>query len=121
MKTEIFVAVKRAFIPLLLLTAVAAVLLAQGISGTGGVQAQRYDPRTPPPLTLPQAYTLAMTYIGTATNQFWCVSGNCQPDWGSTTITHWEFGFTNTNGQQTNVLVFFDKTVAHREGATLVK
>jgi hypothetical protein len=82
---------------------------------------RHYDSKRPPPLALPEAYALAELYIGAATNEFWCVTAACQPDQGTATITHWEFGFFNTNGASTNLLVFFDKTVLHRNGAELVR
>ena len=107
-----------------LLVIVGGFLVAQGIysiSGNPDRQPRRYDPKTPPPLGLPQAYELAMEYVKNATNQFWCVAASCQADWGLGTMTHWEMGFSNTNGDHTNVLVFFDKTVVRRNGAALVK
>jgi len=68
-------------------------------------------------LSIAEAYALALAHIGPASNRMWCISGNCQTAYGPTTFTHWEFGFSDTNGALTKVEVFFDKTVCHMEGA----
>jgi hypothetical protein len=54
------------------------------------------DPKQAPPITLPDAYRLATTALGSATNQFHCINARfvgeeCAP--GS-----WKFDFYNTNG-----------------------
>ncbi len=104
----------------LLLTSLVGALFAQGIFGAGGAQPKRYDSNNPPPLDLPQAYALAIAHVGTATNRLWCITGSCQADWGTTTMTHWEFGFSNTNRELTKVYVFFDRTACHMVGAEYV-
>ena len=111
---------KRALIFGMLITSLTGLLLAQGL-WSNHTPIQRVDPKIPPPLSMIQAYGLAETYLGKATNQFWCVAGKCEIDWGTTTVTHWEFAFSSTNGESTNILVFFDRGVVHRHGAELVK
>lgn len=75
----------------------------------------RYDQKTPPILTLPEAYVLALRGLGTETNQYYCVSATCLapvPN-GSNIGLHgeqgWTFVFSNTNGSQRQALVYFDR------------
>lgn len=73
------------------------------------------------PLALPEAYSLAVAHVGAATNRLWCVSASCLEEAKSFSfVTRWTFGFSNTNGEITRVIVFFDKTVGHMEGAAIV-
>jgi len=69
-----------------------------------------YDLGDPPPLTLSQAYPLAMSHLGAATNRFYCVTASCLEitNFGN---TGWLFSFSNTNRQRGRVMVFFDKEV----------
>ena len=76
--------------------------------------------KTPPPLSLPNAYAAAMQHVGLATNHLWCVTAKCGEDWGTTNVTHWEFKFSDTNKNITTVLVFFDKSAYHMMGAAVV-
>jgi hypothetical protein len=81
---------------------------AQGLSGSS--HHPGFDPKRPPPLPLPEAYTLATTRLGSATNSFFCVSATCVESVNFMT-TGWTFGFSNTNGQIAKVKVFFNKDV----------
>ena len=111
---------KRTFITVLLLTAAAGLLFAQGLN-MRRAHGPIVDAKTPPPLPLPDAYAAAMSYVGPATNRWWCISGSCGEDYGTTRVTHWEFRFSNTNRETAVVLVFFDKSAYHMEGAAVVK
>ena len=67
-----------------------------------------YDPKSPPPVSLPEAYALALGHIGAATNRFHCVTASClertNSGWAG-----WVFTFGNTNNQRARVVVFYDK------------
>jgi hypothetical protein len=73
-----------------------------------------YNRKQPPRLPLQDACSLAMTALGTATNQFYCLSAQTMvarsPD------GEWLFEFTNTNGAEKHVFVFFDKTTQIVDG-----
>jgi hypothetical protein len=90
----------------LMTVATASWLLAQGyvFSGVG----PKYDPKTPPPLSLPEAYTLATAHLGVRTNQFYCVKASCLE---RIQYAGWVFGFSSTNGQTAHLIVWFDKNV----------
>jgi hypothetical protein len=105
--------------PFLLMIASVTLAFSQGLATSGG-QPRPYDAKSPPPLPLVEAYGVAMSYVGSATNQLWCVSASCL-DIGTNSnyMTHWTFGFSNTNSQITPVIVFFNKTVGHMVGAEL--
>jgi hypothetical protein len=53
-----------------------------------------YDNSKPPSLSLPAGYEIAMTALGSATNQFHCVSANITTDFGA---PRWSFTFYSTN------------------------
>jgi hypothetical protein len=63
----------------------------------------------PPPLTLPQAYVEATQALGSATNEFYCVSANAQI--AMALDGEWLFSFCSTNGGRKDVVVAFDKNV----------
>ncbi len=95
----------------------AGLLVAQSIVMSGGNRLspfQTYDPKTRPPLTLPEAYPLAVAKLDTTavrlgtTNRFYCVTASCL-EMTNHGFTGWTFGFSNTNGQRIRVSVFFDK------------
>jgi len=96
---------------------IAAGLLAQSIVGSGGArwaQPQAYDPKTPPPLALPQAYVLALSNLAKtpgATNRFHCISASCVEMNNTNGWTGWTFWFANTNGDRASLMVFFDGIV----------
>ena len=83
-----------------------------------------YDGKTPPPIKMDEAYAKALSTLGDATNQFYCVSAT------SLTLVPrdgvmgglargWKFVFSSTNGTSKNVCVFFDKTAEiHFESTT---
>src|SRR5690242_10245031 len=83
----------------------AGLLLGQGRVGSGTHRYSpfpRYDPRTRPPLSLPDAYALAIAHLGPATNRFYCVAGNCL-EMTNAGFTGWTFSFWDTNGQHGRV------------------
>lgn len=65
-----------------------------------------YNNATPPSLSLPSAYERATTALGTATNEFHCVSANVatffSPD------GEWLFTFYSTNSKPQFVIVEFN-------------
>jgi hypothetical protein len=103
---------KRILSVLTAVAAVAGVLLAQSVVDGRRVNGrpQSYDPRAVPPLTLPEAYAMALAHIGKATNQFHYITASCiemtNGGW-----TGWTFRFSDTNGRRGSVDVFFDKEV----------
>ena len=91
------------------------VLLALGIaSGLVLARNQPYDRKQPPRLSLQEACPLAMHALGTATNQFYCLSARVaiirSPD------GEWLFDFAATNSAEKHVFVFFDKTTQVVDG-----
>lgn len=118
-KTIIRTSIRSLVIPMLAgLAVIVGSVFGQGVFGRG---IRNYDAKSPPPLDLMPAYVLARNYLGSATNDYWCVAASCPLNMDTNFITHWEFSFTSRNGKTTNVLVLFDKTIAHRVGATLVR
>jgi hypothetical protein len=96
-----------------LATAVAVGLMAQGMVGDGTHRYSKYptyDPKTPPPMILPDAYALALARIGASSNDFHCVAANCL-ELTNAGFTGWTFSFLNTNGQHGRVDVYFDGAV----------
>jgi hypothetical protein len=86
---------------------------AQGTITSGGKRLSRfqsYDPKTPPPLDLPNAYELAISRIGAASNRIHCVSATCL-ELTNNGFTGWTFWFSDTNSQRARIDVFFDKEV----------
>ncbi len=72
---------------------------------------QSYDPKTPPPLSLPEAYSLALGQLGKipgATNRFHCISASCIEMPSIDGWTGWTFWFAKTNGERARMWVFFD-------------
>jgi hypothetical protein len=53
-----------------------------------------YDNSKPPTLSLPAAYQLAVSALGSATNRFHCVSANITTDFDA---PRWSFTFYSTN------------------------
>jgi hypothetical protein len=97
---------KRILIAVLIITASAGFLFAQGWIN-GGPKA--FPKGTPTPVSLPEAYAAAIRLVGTATNHWWCTAANCAPDPGTTNpVTHWDFVFSNTNGETRRVWVLYD-------------
>jgi hypothetical protein len=91
----------------------------QGLIISGGrrwSRIQEYDPKTRPPLSLPEAYTLALDNLAADTNRFHCVTASCVESTNKG-FTGWMFRFADTNGQRLPVMVFFDGWV-HRVDAT---
>jgi hypothetical protein len=92
----------------LLLAGFVRILFAQGLSGSS--HHPSYDIKTHTPLTLPEAYSLAIGYIGQATNRVHCVSASCL-ETDSERSTGWVLTFSNKNGARAAVKVFFNKDV----------
>jgi hypothetical protein len=69
-----------------------------------------YDNAKPPTMSLPTGYGLAMTSLGSTTNQFHCISATISTDFGS---PGWFFTFCATNTPPTYkwVTVEFDGRV----------
>ena len=78
--------------------------LGQGL--TGNSHHPMYDLKKPPPVSLVEAYHLATTHLGEATNRVYCVGATCSGEetgWSA----GWVFEFSNTSGQHAVVKVFF--------------
>src|SRR5262249_36499369 len=93
---------------LVLLAWTGRLAFAQGLAGSS--QHPGFNQKMRPPLELPEAYTLATTRLGAATNRLFCVSATCVEPVNSST-QGWTFGFSNTNGQIAKVKVFFNRDV----------
>jgi hypothetical protein len=63
-----------------------------------------YDNSKPPALSLPAAYQLAFTALGSATNQLYCVGAHLTTDFGE---PRWSFTFCSTNKTQKIMTVDF--------------
>lgn len=68
-----------------------------------------YVGRTPPPVSLQEAYDLALAHIGVASNSFYCIRASCVDSNGN---RGWTFTFANTNGQRGWLVVYFSKGVS---------
>ena len=103
---------KSILIAFLAMVVVTGWLFAQGRAGSNpgsGGYLGIYDGGTPPPVSLPEAYQIALIHIGPATNSFYCLSASCVDDKGH---RGWTFTFGNTNGQRGRVIVYFTKGVS---------
>jgi hypothetical protein len=88
--------------------------LGQGVAGSnpgfdfGVPMDPPYDGKKFPPLSLAEAYDMAVGRLGSTTNRFYCVSATClektKSGWPA-----WTFSFSNTNGQTARVEVYFRK------------
>jgi len=112
------IVLNRLSISIAILAMLAGLAFAQGrIFGGPG---KPYDPKTPPPLALNEAYRLALTRIGEVTNRFYCVSASCLektlPEQAG-----WVFFFSNTNGDRARVEVYFHNKGAHIPDAASVE
>ena len=93
----------------------AGLLLAQGSTHPPSSNSWRrfespYDPKTPPPVQLCEAYALVLTRCSIDTNRFFCQTAGClQPT--KRGLPGWTFCFSNTNGERACVEVSFDKEV----------
>ena len=107
---------KRRHLPLIGFAALAAVslILAQGVNPSGGNSPRRYrspyDSKTPPPVAIREAYSLAAQYLGSATNRFYCVRATCL-EIGRSGFPAWKFSWSDTNGENAYVEVTFDKEI----------
>jgi hypothetical protein len=76
-----------------------------------------YDKKTPPVLSMSDAYILALKKLGADTNRYYCLSATCLISFplasssGSNSSQGWAFDFANTNGVEKKILVGFDKLV----------
>jgi hypothetical protein len=90
-------------------------LFAQGNTSPPGANSWRrfnspYDPKTRPPIGLTEAYLLALSQMGGATNQLYCLTASCtEPT--KRGLPGWTFRFSNTNADQVSIEVSFDKEV----------
>lgn len=90
-------------------------LFAQGNTSPPGANSWRrfnspYEPKTRPPLGLTEAYVLALSQMGSATNQLYCLTASCtEPT--KRGLPGWTFRFANTNADQVCIEVSFDKEV----------
>lgn len=91
--------------------AIGSFVLGQGQLNIGGNHWQRYwgwPTNAAPPISLPEAYSLALAHVGPATNRFYCVAASSL-DMTNFHFRGWSFTFSSTNGQQARVEVSFDK------------
>jgi hypothetical protein len=87
-------------------------IIAQSIVMSGGrrwTPYQTYEPKAVPPLSLTDAYAIALAHMGAATNRLHCVSASCLEMENTNGFTGWTFKFYNTNGDQATMWVFFDR------------
>ena len=100
---------------------ITGLVLAQTSNFTPGlrvaVSPPPYDRRIPLPLSLDAAHAKALLKLGTATNQFQCISATCLPRLhthgiGPERLVNfgWTFEFSDTNGAPMKVDVYFDKS-----------
>ena len=108
---------KRIVVGLVAATVATGLLVAQSFIGGGPPRsAQPNPPRRPPLLSLPEAFTLAMSQLGAVSNRYYCVAANCMNDLPriEAGANHgskgWTFGFSNSDGDRVRIFVFFDKT-----------
>jgi hypothetical protein len=66
-----------------------------------------YGEERQPPISMPEAYTMATQALGSATNEFYCVHANTQIS--RSQDGEWLFSFCSTNGARKDVFVFLDK------------
>jgi len=103
--------IKTIFLVVVSTATAVSLLLGQGNVTSGGNRWQRFlgwEPSTPPPLILTEAYGLALDRVGTASNRFYCVSASCL-EMTNHYFRGWSFVFSNTNGDRARVEVSFDK------------
>jgi hypothetical protein len=95
-----------------LVASAAIVVLAQGriSSGSWRKYQDAYDAKSEPPITLAEAHSMALAYIGTNSNNVYCVSASCLEKTGYG-MAGWTMWFARTNGQRGIVCVSFDKEV----------
>jgi len=84
------------------LFAIVCIGLAQGLVHSG--RESLFDPKEPPPTSLPDAYVAVLTRLGKATNRFHCISATCLEQTG---YRGWTFTFANTNGEMARIHYFF--------------
>ena len=115
----VYPTVSQVLIGTLILVASAALIFAQGF--TGSSHHPVYDSQKPIPMALPEAYALAVTHVGIATNRFHCIAASCRES-TSQWSTGWIFEFSDTNGIHAKVKVFFNKDVwADTNSAALLR
>jgi hypothetical protein len=106
---------KKIFVAILAFMAVSWILFAQGsFDPASGHDWRRYnkpyDLKAPPPVGLSEAYALTLSFMGPATNNFYCVSASCT-DKTRSGLPGWTFAFFNTNAQMVRIEVSFDKEI----------
>ena len=86
------------------------VVLALGVTcGVVFAESWLYDARVIPPITLPEAYSRAMTALGSATNSYHCMNAQFL----TSTPCGWSFRFYTTNGALRSVDVSTNKCVVY--------
>ena len=93
----------------LLVIGLSAALAQSVINGRRASKYRTYDPKDRPPVSLPEAYPIALVRLGPATNRFHCVYASVSELSNSNGWTGWTFWFSNTNGERGRVIVFFDR------------
>lgn len=77
----------------------------------------KYDKTSPPLVLMADAHALALRALGAETNQYYCVSATCLnplPDRinAGSDNAGWLFEFSNTNGVEKRVAVYFDRVAS---------
>ena len=75
-----------------------------------------YDKSKPPGITMPVAYECAMTALGSATNQFYCVSASITTEFTSEGEWHFTFCSTNSKAMPKLIVVEFNRKVIFDNG-----
>jgi hypothetical protein len=112
----------------LILIVAAAFIVVSGLFGQSIVMTagrrwskhQDYDPKMRPPLSLTEAYALALGNLANETNRFHCVTASCVESTNKG-FTGWMFRFADTNDQRIGVMVFFDGLVHRGETKAFTK
>ena len=102
---------KRIFVIVLASAATVGLVIGQGQLTIGGNHWQRYwgwPTNAPPPLTLSDAYSLALADVGQTANRFYCVAASTL-EMTNYHFRGWAFTFADTNGQRARVEVSFDR------------
>jgi hypothetical protein len=87
-----------------------ALLIVLGLTGSIALAyLAPWNAEKQPPISLPEAYTLATHALGGATNEFYCVGANSQVS--RFEGGEWVFVFSTTNGNHKFIFIPMDKRV----------